>query len=156
MFHLLICIKKTSSEFTSSCNQWRIQIFQSARENSEHSNPPPSAPCPGPCESSNVSNQMVSLFSGGSKISYTETPTPDFGAKTYYLARFLPKTALKLKKLNPRGRGHCPGATLGSANAESLSVKRSPYHNQSSDPCIKESTTLSPWVTHVLLVAMPF
>ena len=30
-------------------------------------------------------------------------PTPEFGAKAYYLARFLPKTAWKLKKLNREG-----------------------------------------------------
>ena len=30
-------------------------------------------------------------------------PTPNFGVKTYYLARFLPKTALKWKKLDREG-----------------------------------------------------
>ena len=31
--------------------------------------------------------------SGGSRIFQTGVPTPEFEAKTYYLARFLPKTA---------------------------------------------------------------
>ena len=30
--------------------------------------------------------------SSGSKIFQTVSPTPEFGPKTYYLARFLPKT----------------------------------------------------------------
>ena len=37
-------------------------------------------------------------FKGGSRIS-EGTPTPEFRAKTYYLVRFLPKTAWKWKKL---------------------------------------------------------
>ena len=31
-------------------------------------------------------------------------PTPEFGVKTYYLARYLPKTAWKCKKLDQEGR----------------------------------------------------
>ena len=38
-------------------------------------------------------------FSGGSRISQTGAPTPQFSAKTYYLARFLLLTAWKWNKL---------------------------------------------------------
>ena len=39
-------------------------------------------------------------FSGGSRISSRGVPTPEFGPKTYYLTRFLPKTAWKWKKFD--------------------------------------------------------
>ena len=39
-----------------------------------------------------------------------EAPTPEFGSKTHYLRRFLPKTAWKLKKKGIRQWDHpqCP------------------------------------------------
>ena len=43
-----------------------------------------------------IKEQSSNEVTGGSWISQTgEEPTPGFGTKTYYLARFLPKTALK-------------------------------------------------------------
>ena len=32
--------------------------------------------------------------------------TPGFEAKTYYLARFLPKHCMKMKEIGPGGGGH--------------------------------------------------
>ena len=40
-------------------------------------------------------------------------PTPDFGAKTYYLAEFLIKNCMEMKEIGPRGRdGHASLAVL--------------------------------------------
>ena len=41
-------------------------------------------------------------------------PTSQFGAKTYYLTRFLPKNCMKMKEIGPRG--HASVAFPGSAN----------------------------------------
>ena len=50
------------------------------------------------------------------RFSRRGAPTPDFRVKTYYLTRFLLKTAWKWKKLDV---GMCfPSAPLGSANGE--------------------------------------
>ena len=55
--------------------------------------------------------------SAKSRISQKGASTPEFWSRTYYLRRFLPETAWRLKKLD-RGRG-VPGVPpLGSANGE--------------------------------------
>ena len=42
-----------------------------------------------------INDPTKKTFSGGGWISQTGAPTPIFGSKSYYLARFLPKTAWK-------------------------------------------------------------
>ena len=43
-------------------------------------------------------------------------PTPEFGPKTYYLTRFLPKTAWEWKKIGPGRGGRASPSPPGSAN----------------------------------------
>ena len=46
---------------------------------------------------------LPSLSSGESRISKTGTPTPKFGAKTYYLRRFFAEDCMKMKEIGPKG-----------------------------------------------------
>ena len=59
--------------------------------------------------------EPIALDSSGSRISRGVSPTPEFRAPTYYLARFLRKSAWKWKKFQ-LGEGTVPSGPLRCAN----------------------------------------
>ena len=73
-----------------------------------------------------VGKWFCNSCSGGSRISQTGegAPIPDFGAKTYCLARYLLKTSSKWKKLDwgEGGMGRVPITFLGSASGLCMKI----------------------------------